>query len=337
MTRPAAGWPVVIFGHGLGGNRTQLLAIADTLASIGYAAIAMDTPLHGVVPAQSPSLAPFYIENTPFAGIANERTFDVDYISNATGAPGPDGVTDPSGAHIINLGSMLTSRDNARQAQADLSVLAVSLSSVSIDGDGIPDFDASNVAYVAISMGSILGTPFVATEPLVRRAFLSVPMGGIARGLEASPSFRPAIRAGLAAAGVLPGTADYEQFFTVFQTVIDSMDPINWALETSTFNSIVLHEVIGDTVVPNFVATAPLSGTEPLIRAMGLEAYSSTRSSPDGLAVAGRFVPPASHGSLLSPASSPAATAEMQGQAASFVASKGTTVVVDNAATMVPE
>ncbi len=101
-------------------------------------------------------------------------------------------------------------------------------------------------------------------------------------------------------------------------------------------NNIVLHEVIGDLVVPNFVPTAPLSGTEPMIRAMGLQAYSSTQSDPGGLDLVGRFVPPASHGSLLSPATSPAATAEMQKQMASFFATLGTTVVVEDATTMVP-
>lgn len=332
-SRPAAGWPVVIFGHGLGQDRTNALAVADTLASIGYASIAIDTPLHGITSLSSP----FYIGNTPFAGMGNERTFNVDYVSNTTGAPGPDGKFDASGTHIINLQSMLTSRDNARQAQADLSVLAVTIPSISIDGDAFPDFDASNLAYVGISMGSIQGIPFVATEPMIQRAFLSVPMGGIARGLEASQTFGPSIRAGLASLGVLPGTANYQQFFTILQTVIGPMDPINWGLEAATFKSIVLHEVIGDTVVPNFVATAPLSGTEPLIKTMGLAAYSSSRSGAGDLSLAGRFVPPAAHSSLLSPAASPAATAEMQAQMASFIASKGTSVVVSNAATMVPE
>ncbi len=184
-------------------------------------------------------------------------------------------------------------------------------------------------------MGSIMGTPFIALEPTVNNAFLSVPMGGIARGLEASPTFGPRIRAGLAAVGVLPGTPDYEQFFIVFQTVIDSGDPINWSQEAGLYNNVVLHEVIGDTVVPNYVATAPLSGTEPMIRVMGLTSYSSTQSNPDGLTVAGRFLPPASHGSFLSPTSAPETTAEMQKQMASFLATKGTTVVVENSATMV--
>jgi hypothetical protein len=89
-------------------------------------------------------------------------------------------------------------------------------------------------------------------------------------------------------------------------------------------------------VFPNFVLTAPLSGSKPLIKAMGLPAYSSTKSDPGGLDAAGSFLPPASHGSLASPATSPAATAEMQKQMASFIATRGSTVVVQDASTMVP-
>jgi len=332
-TRPAAGWPVVIFGHSLTGNRTHMLAVADTLALIGYAVVAIDFPLHGIVPEDS-QFAPLYIGNSPWADVANERTFDVDYINNETGAPGRDEITDPSGTHLINLKSMLTSRDNFRQGEADLSVLAVTIPSISYDGDALPDLDGSTVQYASLSLGSIIGASFTAVEPMVTNAFLSVPMGGIARGLEASAEIGPRIRAGLAAEGIEPGTADYELFFTVFQTVLDSADAINWSVEAAGFNNILLHEVIGDTVFPNLVP--PLSGTEPMIKAMGLESYSSTQSNPGGLDAAGRFLPPASHSSLISPATSPAATVEMQKQMASFIATRGTTVVVEDASTMVP-
>ena len=335
-TRPAAGWPVVIYGHGLTGNRSWVLSIADAAAAAGYATIAIDAPLHGISP-DDPALAALYVENTPFADFANERTFDVDYINNATGAPGPDGIADPSGTHIINLTSTLTSRDNLRQGNADLSILAVSIPLISFDGDALPDLDGSTIQYASISMGSMLGTPFMAVEPTVTNAFLSVPMGGIARGLEASPAFGPTIQAGLeAAAGLVPGTPDYEQYFIVLQTVIDSGDPINWSAEASRYNNIVLHEVLGDQVLPNFVPTAPLSGTEPMIRAMGLTSYSSTQSNPAGLDIAGRFVPPAHHSSFVTPVGAPETTAEMQKQMASFIATRGTTVVVENASTMLP-
>jgi hypothetical protein len=72
-----------------------------------------------------------------------------------------------------------------------------------------------------------------------------------------------------------------------------------------------------------------------MIRAMGLTPYSSTQVNPDGLDIVGRFVPPASHGSLLDPTTSPAAFAEMQKQMASFLISRGTAVQVEDAATMV--
>ncbi len=337
QTRPAAGWPVIIYGHGLGRNRSDMLSIADTAAAAGFAVIAIDAPLHGITPNDT-ALAALYIENTPFAPIANERTFDVDYVSNSTGAPGPDGKVDTSGTHIINLGSLLTSRDNLRQGSADLSILAVTIPTLSIDGDILPDFDGSTINYAGLSMGAIMGTSFLAFEPTVNDAFLSVPAGGLARALEASPTFGPAIRAGLkAAAGLVPGTPDYEQYFIVFQTVVDSGDPINWSAETARYDNIVLHEVIGDTVLPNAVATAPLSGTEPMIRAMrSLVPYSSTKTNPAGLDLVGRFVPPASHGSFGSPATSPRAFAEMQKQMAYFFASNATTVVVADPATMVP-
>jgi hypothetical protein len=334
-TKPTAGWPVVIFGHAIGGNRANLLAAADALAAAGYAVIGIDSPLHGILP-DDPLLAPLYVGNTPWAEVANERTFDVDYIDNATGAPGPDGNIDPSGAHFINPLSLLTTRDNGRQGQADLSVLAASLGGIDTNGDSLPDLDASTVSYAGVSLGSIMGTPFVAVEPLVPSAFLSTPAGGLARALEASPTFGPRLKAGLAAVGLEPGTADYELFFTAFQTVIDAMDPINWIAEASDFNSILLHEVLGDTVFPNFVATAPLSGTEPLIGAAGLTLYSSTQSDAAGVDAAGRFLPPATHGSLLDPSAAPASTAEMQKQMASFVASRGKAVVVEDAATMAP-
>jgi len=339
-SKPAGGWPVVIFGHGITGNRIYALRAADTFAQAGYAVVAIDFPLHGISPDAQPELAVFYIENTPFAPIANERTFDMDFIDNATGAPGPDGLIDPSGAHAISAGlsSMLTGRDTIRQGVADLSVLALSIPSMDLDGDGIPDTDGSNIAYAGMSWGGMHGTVLSAIEPLVTRSVLSVPGGGIARFAEASPAFGPVIRAGLyAAAGLVPGTADYEQFFLVWQTVMDSADPINWGAEAAANTPLMLHEVINDQVIPNYVLTAPLSGTEPLIATMGLNAYSTSQQSPDGLRSAGRFLPPASHGSLLSPADSPAATVEMQKQMVTFIASHGGAIVVTDESTMVTE
>ncbi len=328
-TKPATGWPVVIFQHGITGNRSHALATAATLAAQGFAVIAIDLPLHGLPPE-----SPLAIGNTPFAAVASERTFNVDYVNNTTGAPGPDGVVDASGTHFINLASLLTSRDNLRQGVADLFVLSATIPSLDIDGNGAGDFDSSNIQFVGISLGAIVGTSFLALEPTVNVGLLSVPGGGIARMLDGSVSFGPRIRAGLAASGVNAGTPTYDSFMGAAQQVIDSIDPINYGF-ASMQNTILLHEVVGDgasslpdQVVPNSVPGAPLSGTEPLIRALGLAAISQTTQAANGVRGVVRFTA-GEHASLISP-SVPAVTAEMQGQMASLLATGGTTVLVQD-------
>ncbi len=334
QVKPAGGWPVVIFQHGITGNRSQALALADTMASIGVVVVSMDLPLHGITQTNpmdpTQPLAALYVDNTPFGPIANERTFDLDLQDNASGAPGPDGNIDSSGAYFINLQSLLTARDNLRQGQVDLSTLALNVPFMDINGDGVSDFDGSNISFVGLSLGSIVGTGFLAVEPTVNNAVLSVPGGGIANLLAASQTFGPVIRAGLQQAGVEPDSPEFFQFLGAAQQVVDSADPINWSTVAVQDNSILLHEVIGDTVVPNSVPGAPLSGTEPMIRIMGLETITATTQSAAGIRGATRFSV-GSHGSLLDPSANPATTAEMQSQAASLIASGGTTVIVNDA------
>ncbi len=323
--RPASGWPVVIFQHGITGNRSQMLALADTMASIGFAVVAIDKPLHGITDVTSP----LYIGNTPFGQIAKERTFNLDLQDNESGAPGPDGSIDGSGAWFINLQSLLTSRDNLRQAQVDLSSVAVNVPFIDLDGDGLGDLDGSNINFVGLSLGAMAGIPFLAVEPTVNNGVLSVPGGGIANLLAGSETFGPVIRAGLAAAGVEPGTPDFAQFLLAAQTVVDSADPVNWGALTVETNSVLLQQVAGDSVVPNAVQGAPLSGTEPLIRVMGLDSIAESTQDPMGIRGAVRLLQ-GGHGSLLDPSAAPAVTAEMQGQAASMTSSGGAAVVIGN-------
>lgn len=323
-TKPAAGWPMTIFQHGITGDRSQALGIAGTLASQGIAVVAMDLPLHGLPPG-----SPLHIGGFPFG--ANERTFDVDLVNNdgspcAGGAPiCPDGAPDGSGTHFINLGSLLTSRDNLRQAEVDLLSLAATAPLFDFNRDGAGDVDSSRLSFVGLSLGGITGAPFVALSNTVDVAALSAPGGGIARLLHGSDSFGPRIRAGLAASGVQAGTPAYDSFMMAAQTVVDSGDPINYGHITAN-NAVLLHQVKDDAVVPNTVAGAPLAGTEALIRSFGLPVINATTQNAAGVRAAVRFSQ-GEHGSLLRP-TVPAVTAEMQRQVASFIASHGTAVVV---------
>jgi hypothetical protein len=68
---------------------------------------------------------------------------------------------------------------------------------------------------------------------------------------------------------------------------------------------------------------------------MGLTSYSATQANPEGLLGVARYLQPADHESLFLPVY-PFVTAEMQGQMASFIASGGTFVQVNNPALLLP-
>nr|HPQ96246.1 lipase [Thiolinea sp.] len=320
---PEGGWPVVIFQHGITRNRTDMLAIADTLADAGKAVIAIDLPLHGVTDTSNP----FYADT-------GERTFDLDLQNNETGTSGADGVPDDSGAYFINLSSLLTTRDNARQAISDLLVLRRSLGNIST-----VSLNDSRVGFVGLSLGAMVGTSYLSQEPLTTPASLAAPGGGVARLLDASPTFGPAIHAGLAANGVTQGSSAYDSFMAAFQMVVDPIDPVVLGAKAAARHPVHLMEVVGvngvgaDDVVVNSVAGWPLSGTEALIRVMGLPAITESTTTASG---AVRFSE-GCHGSLLSPACSLAATLEMQSETAYFQAGYGNAIVISNPAVISTE
>ena len=158
QTFPAP-WKTVIFQHGITSNRTAALGIVDSLSQAGFAVVSIDMPMHGV-----DSTSPFYSSG-------NERTFDLDLVTQDQNEniidAAPDGVTDTSGAHFINLSNLLNTRDNGRQSVADLFALAAAIPSIDVGG---ADLDASNVYYLGHSLGAMVGTAFIALEPAVQSA-----------------------------------------------------------------------------------------------------------------------------------------------------------------------
>ncbi|MCA1798730.1 MAG: Ig-like domain-containing protein [Xanthomonadaceae bacterium] len=338
---PAAGYPVMVFQHGITGNRTHALAIADAAAQAGRAVLSIDQPLHGLPNDAASATFPFYAQNpggvhaTPgFA--ATERHFNVDLVNNTTSAPGPDGTIDGSGTHTINLQRLLTSRDNLRQATADLlTVFATIPSLTTVDAQ---PFDETAIHFVGHSLGAMVGIAAVGASADISTASYKAPGGGIARLLHGSATFGPRIQAGLAAAGVAFPSAAYDSFMFAAQTVVDSADPLNHAGRAAASAPSHMMLVVGDgaanlpdQVVPITVAGAPLSGGNPLAAVMGLQAITETTVNAAGLRGVVRFTA-GDHGSLISPVASPAATVEMQGQVATFMATFGTTIPVANPA-----
>jgi hypothetical protein len=321
-TKPANGWPVVIFQHGITRSRVDALALAQMFTSQGWAIAAVDLPLHGVTAAApTDQLFPLY-------QAANEQTFNLDLIVNATGAAGPDSIIDPTGTHFINLTYPLASRDNLRQGVVNLLTLTRALPTLDLDGNtGTVDIDGTRMAFIGQSLGSIVGIGYGAVLPgspnLVRTMTFSVPGGGVASLLQSSATFGPRINAGLQGQGLLPGTSLYAQYFRDVQNIVDAGDPLNYITQTVAQRSIYIQQVVGggtagtncsgvlpDQVIPN-------SATAKLLTAVGSTLLPRVPPGPRFGSGYVNFIN-GDHGSLMSPSACLGATMEMQTQAATF-------------------
>jgi pimeloyl-ACP methyl ester carboxylesterase/uncharacterized protein YdbL (DUF1318 family) len=335
--RPTAGWPVAIFQHGITGDRSQMLAIADAFADAGFVVVAIDQPLHGLTSTTNPLYArpanPLYGGTAPAGATSYERTFDLDLVNNTSGAAGPDGVIDPSGTHFINLTSVLTSRDNLRQAATDLLTLTRAVPTLDFDADGTADINAARIHFVGHSLGGIVGTVYAGLPSALRTASGAMPGGGIAQLLRESPSFGPRITAGLVAQGLTPGTTLFDQFFRDAQTAVDSGDPLNYVTAAVALRPYHLIQIVGGgAVLPDQVV--PNSATQRLITAAAIPKVATAGPNAVSRGYVNFIV--GDHGSILSPAASLAATVEIQRQIVTFAASDGTTILVSNPAVIQP-
>ncbi len=315
-TQPPSGWPVVIFQHGIALNRTVMLSIADSFALAGFAVIAIDLPLHGVTDPASP----FYQgPASPFGN--NERHFNLDNVG-ATGVFTPDGQID-NGWQILNVGNPLNARDHIRQAVADTIALTRTLPGLNLpDGDANPDLDGNRIHYVGISLGSIISGVFLGLDTDIVTATLSSPAGpwtSILTDPQAIDFGRP-IRNALSAQGLPPGTIGFDNFVRDLQTVIDPVDPVNFAGAAAANHPLHVIEVLGDTAVPN-------GPTDYIAQLWQLPPVSTTTMAVPPATTSGivRFTA-GTHSSLFNPQPNRAVTAEMQQQTVLYAASGGTTI-----------
>lgn len=343
INKPENGWPVIIFQHGITSDRSTALPMADALAfacvkpdlsgpsgAPCFATVAIDQPLHGVAAGGSrvPGLTsvsapePNFAANLPVAPSTELTERHYNFTANAANMPIPmDYAAEfgESGSLFVNLANFANARDSLRQASLDLLNLNASLATMDVDGDGVAnDLDTSRVYFIGHSLGAIDGLPFVALNnaaeiqdspfnglPRIQAASAMFAGSGYTRLLANSPSFAPVIMPGLAQASdeLVQGKSGLEAYLNIFQGVMDSADPINYAgylNAAAGTTGILFSEIVGDgtpnhlsdRVIPNAADAiwgaengpllavldggfaidgfpAPLSGSEPLIDSFG--------------------------------------------------------------------
>ncbi|MGE0786840.1 MAG: hypothetical protein AB7S26_14305 [Sandaracinaceae bacterium] len=278
LTVPAgspAPWPVVVFCHGIGSERSAMLSIANTLAASGYATIAIDLPFHGMR--------------------ASGTVVDANHNHGDT--PGPDGFGDRGGNEVYldylgvqDAAGELTPfhptyvRDVLRQSAADL-MMAVR---VVREGDwsavqATPGLEslalsADPLGFVGVSLGGIVGTVFIANEPEIGASVLNVTGGDLTRLVERSVSFGPIFlpillpKVGLDVTEVDYATypPDFSPELAIVQTLLDRGDSIAFAPFLHNAPMDILFQMAHDD------ETVPNSATEGLARATGATLLDAT-------------------------------------------------------------
>lgn len=318
-TKPASGWPIVVIQHGVTVNRTVMIAMADAFASQGFVAIAIDLPLHGVTDINSPF---YHAPGNPLG--TTELHFNADNVG-PLGDYTPDGLID-NGWQIFNLRNPLNARDHGRQAVVDLIQLFRSLPNLDFDGVAGADVDANRLHFVSLSLGSMFSTAMLAVNTDFGSATMSSPGGRFIDFLydPMAIDFGLPIREAIEAQGLAFGTLGFDNFARDLQTVLDPIEPLNYAVAAAQNHPIHVVEVLSDTAVP---ATL----TENVARLMGLTSvHFPGTANPTGVRGIVRFTAGV-HSSMFNPVNL-AVTTEMQTEAVAFALTSGTQLPVANAA-----
>jgi Bacterial virulence factor lipase N-terminal len=181
--KPAAGYPVAVFGHGGGGKNMSGL-VAAKLAEQGIATIAIDAPGFGFGPASTYKVTFADLSSVTFP--SGGRSIDQNGNGQITNGEGS-----LSALPWANLD--IGGRDAHRQWAVDHMQLVREIEvGMDVDGDAVPDLDPSRIYYVGESGGGRQGAIFLAVEPNIRAGVVTVPNAAIEERLSAGRGGFPA-------------------------------------------------------------------------------------------------------------------------------------------------
>jgi hypothetical protein len=276
--RPAAGWPVAIWGHGFTDSRHgSPFTVAATMASAGIATIAINVVGHGGGPLGT--LNVIRASGAPVSLPAGGRGID----QNGDGT-----ITSTEGSSAGSPRILVGSSDALRQTTIDLMQLVrVIQAGVDVDGDNAADLDPARIYYYGQSFGGIYGTIFLGVERDVRVGVPNVAGGSIIEIVRLSPVFRGLLIQAAAARNLLnaappvfinenfplrdlppvingvPGAIALQEYVEQAEWASQSGNPVAYApyirkspLHGNPVKSVIFQIAKGDQTVPNPTGTA---------------------------------------------------------------------------------
>ena len=317
---------VVVIDHPLHGERGYALSGSmDTVTTsenptpylnLGYLTVARDNLKQSVADLLGLRLAVGLANAKGLGGQLGGAGLKVHFLGHSLGAI--------TGANLLAVANQTTG-----SAQAD-ALFKLDTGGLAMPGGGIaplllnsPSFGPTIKMSVLTSGSPALKAGFTAYAPNCKTAAATCFVN------EFLPSLDAATQAGAA--------STLQSYTFAAQSVLDSADPINLGSGIAKSFPLFATEIVGDgalnlpdQVIPNSIASAPLGGTEPLFRVLGLQELKGSGVLPAGHHAA-RFLK-GGHSSLLAPDENfdqaGAVTTEIQTQFASFFMSGGAAVKV---------
>ena len=317
---------VVVIDHPLHGERGYALSgSTDTVTTsenptpylnLGYLTVARDNLKQSVADLLGLRLAVGLANTQGLGGQLGGAGLKVHFLGHSLGAI--------TGANLLAVANQTTG-----SALAD-ALFKFDTGGLAMPGGGIaplllnsPSFGPTIKMSVLTSGSPELKAGFTAYAPNCKTAAATCFVN------EFLPSLDAATQAGAA--------STLQSYTFAAQSVLDSADPINLGSGVAKSFPLFATEIVGDgalslpdQVIPNSIASAPLGGTEPLFRVLGLQELKGSGVLPAGHHAA-RFLK-GGHSSLLAPDENfdqaGAVTTEIQTQFASFFMSGGAAVKV---------
>ncbi|MGL6003779.1 VolA/Pla-1 family phospholipase [Aeromonas sobria] len=320
---------VVVIDHPLHGERGYALSGSkDTVTTsenptpylnLGYLTVARDNLKQSVADLLGLRLAVGLANARGLGGQLGGAGLKVHFLGHSLGAI--------AGANLLAVANQTTG-----SAQAD-ALFKFDTGGLAMPGGGIaplllnsPSFGPTIKMSVLTSGSPELKAGFTAYEPNCKTVVKATCFVN-----EFLPSLDAAMQAGAA--------STLQSYTFAAQSVLDSADPINLGSGVAKSFPLFATEIVGDgalslpdQVIPNSIASAPLGGTEPLFRVLGLQELKGSGVIPAGHHAV-RFLK-GGHSSLLAPDENfdqaGAVTTEIQTQFASFFMSGGAVVKVSD-------